>query len=173
MPLGPFAARLRHLRRRHNLTQLELAHRLGLARHGYISNLEASRKSPSLELVVRIASLFGVTTDYLLRDKNFEEGISSPISLKLFKQSPLPRLFGTKLRQLRHQHGLLQAEAAQKLGLAKRGYISNLETGRKEPSLELVVRIADLFGVTTDYLLRDDVPIEALATSGNDTVSQS
>ena len=41
------------------------------------------------------------------------------------------------------------------------GYISNLEAGRKAPSLELVVRVADLFGVTTDYLLRDSIGIEA------------
>jgi DNA-binding XRE family transcriptional regulator len=37
--------------------------------------------------------------------------------------------------------------------------VSNLEAGRKEPSLDLVLRIADFFGVTTDYLLWDCEPI--------------
>jgi DNA-binding XRE family transcriptional regulator len=30
---------------------------------------------------------------------------------------------------------------------------------RKEPSIDLVVQIADVFGVTTDYLLRDSIPV--------------
>jgi DNA-binding XRE family transcriptional regulator len=35
-----------------------------------------------------------------------------------------------------------------------------LETGRSEPSIELVLMLADIFGVTTDYLLRDAIPID-------------
>jgi transcriptional regulator with XRE-family HTH domain len=52
----------------------------------------------------------------------------------------------------------------QYLNLASQAYVSNLEAGRKTPSPELVVRIADLFGVTTDYLLRDDVAMEGIDT---------
>lgn len=72
----------------------------------------------------------------------------------------MPRLLGDKLRYLRTQRHMTQVELAQRLGLARQGYVSNLEAGRKAPSLELVVQIADLFGVTTDYLLRDTTPIE-------------
>ncbi len=57
---------------------------------------------------------------------------------------------------------MVQAELAQQLGLRRQGYISNLETNRIAPSLQLVVRIADLFKVSTDYLLRDGVPVEAV-----------
>jgi DNA-binding XRE family transcriptional regulator len=67
---------------------------------------------------------------------------------------PMPRLLGEKLRYLRMQRQMTQVELAQQLGLARQGYVSNLEAGRKAPSLDLVVQIADLFGVTTDYLLR-------------------
>jgi transcriptional regulator with XRE-family HTH domain len=45
------------------------------------------------------------------------------------------------------------SELAQRLGLAANAHISLLERGRHEPSIDLVVAIADLFGVTTDYLL--------------------
>jgi transcriptional regulator with XRE-family HTH domain len=55
---------------------------------------------------------------------------------------------------------MLQLTLTQYLNLASQAYVSNLEAGRKVPSPELVVRIADLFGVTTDYLLRDDVAVE-------------
>jgi DNA-binding XRE family transcriptional regulator len=58
------------------------------------------------------------------------------------------------------QRQMTQVELAQRLGLARQGYVSNLEAGRKAPSLDLVVQIADLFGVTTDYLLRDTTAVE-------------
>lgn len=58
------------------------------------------------------------------------------------------------------QRQMTQLELAKRLGLARQGYVSNLEIGRKMPSLDLLVEIADLFGVTTDYLMRDSIPIE-------------
>jgi DNA-binding XRE family transcriptional regulator len=67
--------------------------------------------------------------------------------------------FGDKLRALRLRREQSQIALANQLGLSSGAYISNLEAGRKLPSLTLVVRIADLFGVTTDTLLRDEVPI--------------
>lgn len=73
---------------------------------------------------------------------------------------PMPRLLGDKLRHLRTQKHMTQLELAQRLGLARQGYVSNLEMGRKMPSLDLLVEIADLFGVTTDYLMRDSLPVE-------------
>lgn len=168
MPIGPFAERLQSLRRAHNLTQTELAHHLGLAQHGYISNLEAGRKAPSIDLVVRIADLFGVTTDSLLRNIMEEERQPARLHSKQSDFLPSASLFGQKLRYLRSKRNMLQTELAQQLHLARQGYVSNLETGRKEPSLELVVRVADLFEVSTDYLLRDTVPVEGpSSTPGN------
>jgi transcriptional regulator with XRE-family HTH domain len=72
----------------------------------------------------------------------------------------MPVLLGAKLRYLRQQRQMTQEELARRLGLLRQGHISNLEMGRKAPSLELVVQIADLFGVTADYLLRDSIPVE-------------
>lgn len=164
MPIGPFAERLQYLRRTHKLTQTELAHHLGLAQHGYISNLEAGRKAPSIDLVVRIADLFGVTTDSLLRGIEAEEQQPTHIPSKQTDSLPSAALFGQKLRYLRSKRNMLQTELAQQLHLARQGYVSNLETGRKEPSLELVVRVADLFEVSTDYLLRDTIAVGALGS---------
>lgn len=71
----------------------------------------------------------------------------------------MPQLLGEKVRFLRAQRQITQVELAQRLGLARQGYISNIEAGRKVPSLDVLVQIADLFGVTTDYLLRDAIPV--------------
>lgn len=65
---------------------------------------------------------------------------------------------GQKVRRMRERAGLTQAELALALGLSEssKGFISEIESGKKLPKLELVLRLADRFGVTTDYLLRDD-----------------
>jgi transcriptional regulator with XRE-family HTH domain len=68
--------------------------------------------------------------------------------------------FGEKLRALRQRHNLTMRELADKLGLSTHGYIGDLESGRRHPSLELAVQIADLFGVTVDQLARDDVGLD-------------
>jgi transcriptional regulator with XRE-family HTH domain len=73
----------------------------------------------------------------------------------------MPRLFGQKLRRLREQHGLTQVELAQRLHDMSQAHLSNLETGRFTPSLDLVTLLADTFSVTSDYLLRDSVAVDA------------
>jgi transcriptional regulator with XRE-family HTH domain len=94
----------------------------------------------------------------LLRDAVPVEGKAETGVDRYHASGTLPGRFGEKVRTLRLEKGLSQRELARNLGLASRAYISNLEAGRKAPSLELVVQIADLFGVTTDYLLRDPIP---------------
>jgi transcriptional regulator with XRE-family HTH domain len=157
-----FGEKLQYLRLQQNATQTAVAQRLGLARQAYVSNLEAGRRVPSLDLVLRVANVFHVTTDYLLRDTVPVEGVVGS-ALTQGQVSKTASLFGTKLRALRIQRNLSQRDLTRQLELASRAYISNLEAGRKMPSLDLVIQLADLFGVTADYLLRDPIPIEITA----------
>ena len=71
---------------------------------------------------------------------------------------------GKKVCLLREAAGITQTELALSLGLSPRskGFISEVESSRKLPSVELVVQLAERFGVSTDYLLRDDLPIQAI-----------
>jgi transcriptional regulator with XRE-family HTH domain len=69
--------------------------------------------------------------------------------------------FGEKLRVLRKQHGMTQHDLAAQLGFASQGYIHFLETGKKLPNALLLLKIADLFHVTTDQLMRDDLELDA------------
>ena len=50
------------------MTLKELAQVLGHSSHSYLSELEAGKKMPTVELVLAIALRFSVTTDSLLRD---------------------------------------------------------------------------------------------------------
>ncbi len=63
--------------------------------------------------------------------------------------------FGENLRRLRRERRLTQAALALAVGLSERskGYVSELEHGRKPPTTEMVVKLAKLFDVTTDELL--------------------
>lgn len=60
--------------------------------------------------------------------------------------------FGETLRTLRKGRNLTQSELGSKLGLSK-AVISKYEIGLGYPSFDILIRIAQYFGVTTDYLL--------------------
>jgi transcriptional regulator with XRE-family HTH domain len=152
-----FGAKLRYQRIQHSLTQSELARLLSLASYTYIHRLETKQRDPALPLVLQIAILFNLSTDYFLRDSIPIETISKSDIKPVENQKSSVERFGKKLKALRSQAGWSQNDLARKLGLARQGYISNLEAGRKLPSIELVLQIAELFHVTTNYLLCDDI----------------
>lgn len=60
--------------------------------------------------------------------------------------------FGNRLKTLRLRENMSQAQLAQKLGLTK-SVISAYETGIRLPSYDVLIHIAKIFNVTTDYLL--------------------
>lgn len=64
--------------------------------------------------------------------------------------------FSLRLRQLRLDKHMTQAQVAERIGVTP-SMVSSYETDIRLPSFEVMVRIADLFGVTVDYLLcRED-----------------
>lgn len=67
-------------------------------------------------------------------------------------------MFGQRIERLRSELGWTQVQLARKLNVAKQT-VSNWENDNIQPSIEMLVRIAKLFGVTTDYLLGlDEIP---------------
>ena len=60
--------------------------------------------------------------------------------------------FSNRITALRKERGLSQKEVAMSLGVSQ-ALLSHYEKGVRECGLEFVVRCADYFGVTTDYLL--------------------
>lgn len=63
-----FGARLRELRQRLNLTQAELANKLGVSQ-SYVSDLERGKEKPSDTLLYLIAALFHVRLEWLIEGK--------------------------------------------------------------------------------------------------------
>lgn len=60
--------------------------------------------------------------------------------------------FETKLKELRQQAGLTQKQLADRLWLSK-ATVSYYEQSLRYPSPEILVKLAGVFHVTTDYLL--------------------
>ena len=64
-------------------------------------------------------------------------------------------MLSTKIKELRLGHGLNQVELGKKLSVTKQT-ISNWENDNIQPSIDMLVKIADYFSVSTDYLLERD-----------------
>lgn len=60
--------------------------------------------------------------------------------------------FGSRLREVRVERGLLQRDVERALNL-RPGACSQYERGLREPGFRLLVSLADLLEVSTDYLL--------------------
>ena len=68
--------------------------------------------------------------------------------------------FGEKLYRLRKERGMSQEALAQELGVSRQA-ISRWELGEVAPDTGNVLAASRLFGVSTDYLLRDECEQEA------------
>lgn len=60
--------------------------------------------------------------------------------------------FGAALKKLRKSQNLTQEELGLHIGLSK-AVVSKYENSIGYPTFDVLIRIADYFGVTTDYLL--------------------
>lgn len=57
-----------------------------------------------------------------------------------------------RLRELRKEHKYSQEDAADKLGVSRQA-ISKWESGQGKPEINNIIKLAEIYDVTTDYLL--------------------
>ena len=67
----------------------------------------------------------------------------------------LQRQVGERIREIRLAKGISQEALAHEIGL-HRTYVGSLERGERNPSLQVVSRLARLLEVSTDQLLAVD-----------------
>ena len=66
--------------------------------------------------------------------------------------------FSKRLQSIRKEKGITQVMVAQKIHITERQY-QRYEAGENEPTLSVLLRLADFFDVSLDYLAgRSDVP---------------
>jgi len=64
-----------------------------------------------------------------------------------------------KLRLLREQHGLTQSEVARRINVSSSA-VSSYEAETSTPSLKTLIRLANLYCASTDYLLGINHPMD-------------
>ncbi len=78
-------------------------------------------------------------------------------------------ILADKIMGLRKKCGWSQEDLADQLGISRQS-VSKWESGMSIPDLEKIIAMSSLFGVSTDYLLKDELgeelPSETLATDG-------
>ena len=76
-------------------------------------------------------------------------------NFRIFYDNNFMDMFCQRLRELRMENKMTQKQLAQKIGTTD-DCIYFWEKGRSEPCIAEIIAIADLFGVSTDYLLGKD-----------------
>ncbi len=64
-------------------------------------------------------------------------------------------ILADKITELRKKNGWSQEELAEKAGVTRQS-VSKWESAQSQPDLDKIIKLAEIFGVTTDYLLRDE-----------------
>lgn len=133
--LGAF---IKELRLKRGLKQSELAQMAGVSREA-VGNYERGDRIPNIEITQKIATALEVDINELLDENN--EG-----------KSPGETLLSKRLFELREEKGLNQSDVADAVGIS---YISvgNYENAARIPKADVVVKLADFFDVSSDYLL--------------------
>lgn len=135
-----FNRKLRVLRVKRDMSQAQLAAALGISKSS-ISMYELGKRQPDFETLRSIAVFFSVDMNYLLGGER-----------------EVPHMaFSNNLRYLRKKYNMSQEELADKLGYKSFTTIQKWESGVSEPSVSMVKKIADIFGVTMDQITNDDL----------------
>lgn len=70
----------------------------------------------------------------------------TPAARRSYDETAHRRAFGTRIRQLRNQRGWTQEDLAERADL-HRSYLAGLETGQRNPTLDVIHKIAAGLGV--------------------------
>lgn len=129
--------RIKQIREEAGLTQTEFGELFGVVKQT-VSSWENGISNPTAETLMDISVHFGVATDYLL-------GISDQRETSI-------NTLGKLIKQLREGEDLTQKELADIL-LINRSTLAGYETDNKQPPYHVLVRLANYFDTTVDYLL--------------------
>lgn len=139
-----FTERLKELREKSGLTQKQVAERLNISQSAY-AQWETGKLNPKKETIQKFADLFNVSYDYLWYGTSEAQITNAIIETN-------SGTFPERLRQLRTKADLTQQQLADIVGTTQQN-IAFWETGRQRPKQPSLVKLANYFNVSIDYLL--------------------
>ena len=80
-------------------------------------------------------------------------------------------ILADKIIRLRKKNGWSQEELAEKMQVSRQA-VSKWEGAQTIPDLEKILMLSNLFGVTTDYLLKDEIEDEEFTDESNTSVKR-
>lgn len=163
------ADKIINLRKKNGWSQEELANKLGVSRQS-VSKYESAQAIPDMDKIVKLSDIFGVTTDYLIKDEIETEEFSNTDTaesypevkrkisveeaneyIELKKQSALPIAFGTMLCILSPICLILLAEMSE---LKKYNISENVATGIGLCVLMMMVAVAVIMFISSGFKLK-------------------
>lgn len=126
---------LKNLRLSRHLTQQDMADALGCSTPTY-NRYETGERRPSIPVLKQLSQLLDVPVDSLISD-------SAPKSSDLF---------GPRLTALRHERNLTRLDVSESLGV-NQFTLRNYEIGTRQPDHDFLMKAADFYGVSVDFLL--------------------
>lgn len=136
-------SRISEERKKLGWSQEELANKVGVSQKS-ISKYERGTRRPSYETLTLMASLFGVTVDYLLGN----DSISTEHALPIKTAS----VADTSLKYWVEKTGYDYEEVAEKLGISEKELLSYLNNEKDIPCKYLIA-LSEICDVSTDCLL--------------------
>lgn len=144
--MSKVSERIFRIRKENDLSQAKMGEMLGIGRSTY-KNYEVAQSDPSLSLLIKIAVSFDVSIDYIVGRCDEKK------SIRQFYDIENKTSFSARIRELRIKADMTQTEVATTVGLTQRATYVCYERAEKEPSLPRLIALADLFGVSLDYLV--------------------
>lgn len=127
------------LRESELLTQKEVAELLGCSQRCY-GYYDAEKHDIPTQTLIKLADIYNVSADYVLnRTANGKtDCINKEITLQF--------------KSVRKAHGYTQSDIAKAIFVTQRTY-SYYETGERDIPTQTLIRLADFYNVSVDYLL--------------------
>lgn len=141
-----FGKRIVALRKERNLSQRELADKLGISRSA-LSLYEIEKREPDTDTLLKISNFFSVTTDYLL-------GTASSYNTSDYLNN-YPRSHedvGNSISYWSRKSEYGNDELAKMLGITQKSF-DDICDGGNLPSLEILIKLSEILKVSTDCLL--------------------
>ena len=79
--------------------------------------------------------------------------IKCKISYAVDMKKSISKRLGTNIKRIRTEKAMTQGDIVRALDL-DRGYVSSLESGKRNPTLAMIEKIAGALGVSSDELLK-------------------
>ena len=78
-------------------------------------------------------------------------------------------ILADKITEERKKNGWSQEELADMLGVSRQA-VSKWESANSVPDLQRIIQLAEVFSVSTDYLLKDEMGMESISYDNKEMV---